>query len=100
MVSPDIAMLSVFITPWMKPTPIHLRDQCSLPGDHGVQKIQRGFDLGVMTCDDVIGQGLQGVGILPRREILKGADPDVAGRDAGQDCAGQGGFAQDLLGLS
>ena len=23
MVSPEIVMLSVFITPWMKPTPIH-----------------------------------------------------------------------------
>jgi hypothetical protein len=34
MVSPEIVMLSVFITPWMNPSPHPARDQLGLALDH------------------------------------------------------------------
>lgn len=45
--------------------------------------------------DRVIGQLLQLGHIAAGGEELKRADPDVAGRDAGEHCAGQSVFAVD-----
>ena len=61
MVSPAIDMLSVFITPWMKPTRIQLRDQlglarsttCSSSARYGVSAAGR---IRVVAGDDVVGE--------------------------------------------
>ena len=37
-VSPAIDMLSVFITPWMKPTSSQSGDQARLPRDDGIEQ--------------------------------------------------------------
>ena len=40
MVSPDTAMLSVFITPWMKPNVHPARDELRLPPDDRAQQLE------------------------------------------------------------
>ena len=88
MVSPEIAVLSVFITPWMKPTEQPLRHQAGLARDHSLEEgaigLGGGRRTGVVTCDRVVGEQPQGLEIAPRGEELERADTDVAGGDAGQ----------------
>ena len=98
MVSPEIEVLSVFMTPWMNPTSSQRDDQIGLARDDAVQQRMIGAvgicRIRIMPRDDVIGELPHGLGIAARGEILEGSDPDVAGGDAGQDSAGQRRLAQ------
>ena len=95
-------MLSVFITPWMKPTFIHCGDQPRLALDHGVAAApgggrRRAGQVGVVARDRVVGQLAQLVQLAARGEVLEGADAQVAGGHARQHGAGQRVFAQHRL---
>ena len=74
-----------------------LRDQTRLPRDDRLEQRLGAIGLGRVTGDDVIGQRLQRVPVLPGKEILEGADADMARRHAGQDRPGQGRLAPDVL---
>ena len=77
------------------------RHQIGLPRDHGFEQRAIGpLGIGgvrVVPGDDVIGQPPHALGIAARREILEGADADVAGGDAGQHGAGQRHLAHHML---
>ena len=101
MVSPEIEVLSVFMTPWMKPTSSQRATRLGLPRDHAFQQRVIGA-LGVcrfriVPGDDVIGQPPHALGIAARREILERADADVAGGDAGEHGPGQRRLAHHAL---
>src|ERR1051325_91437 len=86
MVSPAIDMLSVFITPWMNPT----RSQCAIrPLRDGV--------LRVMARQNMVDEQTHALCIAACGEILKGADPNVARRDAGEDSTGKNPVADHRL---
>ena len=74
-----------------------LRDQRRLPCDDALQQRETGIfragKIGVVAGDDVIRQPPQGLVIAACGKILEGADADMACRDAGEDRAGQDGFA-------
>ena len=72
MVSPEIVVLSVFITPWISTYPAG--DQVCLPRHHGTKKARYGsrcLELQVVTLDGVADQRPHCVRILARREELK-----------------------------
>jgi len=90
MVSPDIEVLSVFMTPWMNPTSSQRATRSACSRDHGFQKRMIGAlgigRLRIMPADDVIRQPPHALGIAARREILERADANMAGsrRGSGQ----------------
>ena len=98
MVSPAIDQLSVFITPWMKPTSIQRATSSACRVNDRLQQREIGplgtGDVGVMPGDDVVGERLHPGVVAARGEELEGADADVARRHPGQHGAGQHGFAQ------
>ena len=77
------------------------RDQIGLPRDHGFEQRAVGAlglgGLRVVPGDDVIGQPPHALGIAARREILEGADANVAGGDPGQHRARQRHLAHHVL---
>ena len=101
MVSPEMAMLSVFMTPWIKPTFDPLRDQPRLAfGDafeQGEEAARRADEAGVVAGDRVLGELAHALGIAAGSEELERADTDVARRDARQHRAGQHRLAQHRL---
>ena len=72
-------------------------DQRGLAGDDRLQERAVSRHPRVMPRHRIIGERPHPVGILPRGEILKGADADMAGGDAGHDGAGQAGLADHGL---
>ena len=97
MVSPEIVMLSVFITPWTKPTSIHSRDQRRLGGDDRLEQGEVGVlrvgGRGVVARDRVVGEAPEQVEVVGGPGVLEGADAQVAARHPGQHGAGQHGLA-------
>ncbi len=77
------------------------RHQIGLPRDHGFEQRAVGpLGIGgvrVVPGDDVIGQPPHALGIAARREILEGADANMAGGYAGQHRAGQRHLAHHML---
>ncbi len=100
MVSPAMDMLSVFITPWMKPTSSHCATSSACARDHRFEQravgVLRRRGIRVVAGDDVVGQQPHALPIAARREELEGADADMAGGDARQHRAGQHGLAQTV----
>ena len=74
-----------------------MRDQPRLRRRHGMDQAKRAVGIGVVAGDHMVGQKAKRLHVTPGSEILEGADADMAGGDAGQDRAGQGGFAPDRL---
>ena len=72
-------------------------DQIGLPFHDGGQQVQRVFGVRIVAVDRVVEQRLQAVCVALRGKDLKGADADMALRHAGQNGAGQGAFADDVL---
>jgi hypothetical protein len=69
-----------------------LRDEPGLRGDHGLEQGEIAAFAGtirIVACDHVVGEQAQGLHVAARREELEGADPDMAGGDAGQNGARQ-----------
>ena len=101
MVSPATELLSVFITPWTKPTSSQLRHQVRLARHHPVQQRAVGplrrRGLGVVAGDHVVSQEPHTLRVAPRGEVLERAHPDVARGHAGQDRARQRRLAQHRL---
>ena len=102
MVSPEMEVLSVFMTPWMKPRSIHCATRRawramtpSRNARYGLRRL-RGF--GVVAGDGVVGERAEGFGVAARGEVLEGADAEMAGGDAGEDGAGLDGLADDAAG--
>jgi hypothetical protein len=93
MVSPEIVMLSVFITPWMKPTFIHCATSAAWRSRHRAQQRQvrfgRAASAGVVAGDRVVGELAQLRRLAARGEELEGAHAQVAGGHARQHGAGQ-----------
>ncbi len=83
-------MLSVFITPWQKPTACHCATMaavrsltCSRNAAYGVAGERLGpAAFGVVPVDDVVGELAQLVVLLARREVLEMPEADEAGCDA------------------
>ena len=76
-------------------------DQRPLPfGDHaeerqiGIIRVRR---FRVMARDGVVGEKAYGLGVFAGGEILECAHADMAGGDAGDDAAGEHGFAHHIL---
>ncbi len=71
MVSPEIAMLSVFITPWMNPTCIQLATSLAWRATDGAQGARgrdaRRLELRVVAVDHVIGEAFDRLGVVPAR---------------------------------
>ena len=93
MVSPDTAMLSVFMTPWMKPTFIQTGDERGLARHDLLQQRKIGaLDLSgaqrIMPIDHIVGEDLRAGDIAPRRKIFKRADTHVARGDSRQMAPG------------
>ena len=87
-------MLSVFITPWMKPTFIHCAISAAWRSATRSQQ-RRGSgsgvadEVGVVARDRVLGELAHALDVAARGEELERADADVARRDARQHRAGQ-----------
>ena len=94
-------MLSVFMTPWMKPTCIQCATSAACRVDDAVEQCAIAVvgcaGLGIVPRDDVVGERAERLDIAARGEELEGADADMARGDAGQDGARQGFLAQHLL---
>ena len=94
-------MLSVFMTPWMKPTSSQRAMSAACARDHGFEQRAVGTlglrSVRIVPGDDVVGERAHASAIAARGEELEGADADVAGGDAGQHRAGQRGLAEDRL---
>ncbi len=77
------------------------RHQRRLPRDHLRQQRAIGVrisgDLRIMPRDHVIRERADRIAIVARGKELEGADPDMAGRDTGQDRAWQQRLAPDDL---
>ena len=101
MVSPEMVVLSVFITPWMKPTCIQraTSDACGLDDcfEQGEVRVGRVSGVGVVAGDGVVGQSAHECGIAAGRGVLERADAQVAGGDTGEHSARQHAFAHDAL---
>ena len=93
MVSPAIDVLSVFMTPWMKPTSSQRATRSAWRAITALEQRAIGLlarrRLGIVAGDDVVGEQAQRLDVAARGEELEGADADVAGRHARQDRAGQ-----------
>ena len=80
-------MLSVFITPWMKPTSSQRATSSACRAmTRFEQRAIGALGLGglrVVPGDDVVGEQPHALGVAARGEILEGADADVAGRRRG-----------------
>ena len=74
-----------------------LRDQVRLSVGHVLQHFGRAVRVREMARLRMIEQRLKRIGVLKEAEKLKGPDTDMAAGDAGQHCAGQGGFAIDCV---
>ena len=94
-------MLSVFITPWMKPTFIHCAIRAGLTLGHGAQQAQErvrcGGERGVVPRDGVLGQLAQALDVAARGEELERADANVTRRDPRQHRTGKRLFASHRL---
>ncbi len=78
------------------------RDELGLAGDHAVEHravgVLRTARVGEVAFDDVVEKDADGVLVTAGREVLDGADTDVALSDAREHGAGHGPrFAEDLL---
>ena len=86
-------MLSVFITPWMKPTVHPLRHQRRLARTHGLEQGQRGALAlrcrRVVPGDGVVGEPTQQVEVAGGAGVLEAAHAQVAAGHAGEHGAGQ-----------
>ena len=82
MVSPETEVLSVFMTPWMKPTSIQRATSSAWRCGHGRQQRVIGplglRRVGIMPCDDVVGEPPHPLGIAAGGEELEGADANMA----------------------
>jgi hypothetical protein len=94
MVSPEIVMLSVFITPWMKPTFIHCAISARLaPATRFAAGQVAAFARRpgrVVAGDGVVGQRRSASNSPRAAKILEGAHAQMAGGHARQHRAGQG----------
>ena len=101
MVSPEIDMLSVFITPWMKPTSSQRATSSAWRAIDAFEQRAIGAlglgDVRIVPGDDVVGEQAHAVGVAARGEELEGADADVARGHARQHRAGQHGLAHHGL---
>ena len=75
-------MLSVFMTPWMKPSSIQSATSTAWRCVDLLQYCQRGHvgvtGRGVVSCDDVLQQHPDGILIAAGRKVLKCPYPHVA----------------------
>ena len=94
-------MLSVFITPWMKPTFIHCAISAAWRSatcsSRPRKRPRRAGQIGIVARDRVLGELAHPLDVAARGEELERADADVAGRDAGQHRAGQHRLAHHRL---
>ena len=101
MVSPEMDVLSVFITPWMKPSSIHCatRRACRAitPSKQRAVRLLRLRGLGVVPGDRVVSQHARGFDVALGGEVLEGADAEVARCDAGEDGSRQEALAEHSL---
>ena len=89
-------MLSVFITPWMKPTCIQRAMSAawlSARSQAAKVRIRVALQLRVMALDHVIGQTAHLVQLTAGGELLEGADTDVARSNPRQNRARQRALA-------
>ena len=101
MVSPAMEVLSVFMTPWMKPMSIQRATssawRITTARKQGRVGMLRPAAFRIVPGDRVVGEEAQRLDVVAGGEILEGADADVAGGHAGQHGAGQHRLAQHLL---
>ncbi len=102
MVSPAIDMLSVFITPWMKPTSCQRATSDALARDHGVEqraiRVPGAGGVRIVPRRYIVGEQLHRFAVAALGEELEGADTDMAAGDAGEDRARlRPVLAQDLF---
>ena len=94
-------MLSVFITPWMKPTFIHCAISAAWRALDALEQrekaLGRAGQVGVVAGDRVLGELAHPLDVAAGGEELEGADADVAGRDPRQHRAGQHRLAKHRL---
>ena len=94
-------MLSVFITPWMKPTFIHCAMSLAWRSATRSSSPRKGCgvldQIRIVARDRVLGELAHARQLAAGGEELEGADADVAGRHAREHCAGQRSFAQHRL---
>ena len=94
-------MLSVFITPWMKPTFIHCAISAAwrsaTRSSRPTKRLGRADEIGVVARDRVVGELAHALDVAARGEELERADADVARGDARQHRAGQHRLAQHRL---
>jgi hypothetical protein len=78
-----------------------LSNQRRLPVEHRIEKCGVGLigvgDLGIVARDDVVRERAYTIDVPARREVLEGADADMASCDAGQHCPRKWGFARYRL---
>ena len=75
-----------------------LRHQFRLRRTDRAQKAKRVLGLWVVSCDSIVGEGLERLRLTAMGKDLKSADAQMACGDAGDDGAGQrAAFAQDRL---
>ena len=98
---PEIVMLSVFITPWTKPTVHPAGNQPRLSvanrGKEAKVRVIRFVKFGVVSSNAVVGELFHLLRFSARGEELERADPYVAGCDTGQHRSWEYTFAQDPL---
>ena len=101
MVSPEIDVLSVFMTPWTKPTPSQRATRLRLRVDHALEQRERvvaaAGGVGVVPRERVGGERDQRLAVAARGEELERADAEVARGHAREDRAGQHLLAHDAL---
>jgi hypothetical protein len=97
MVSPEIVVLSVFITPCTNPTSIHAPPAGLRARHHRSKQASAGRGrlggLGVVAGDRVVDQPPQQIGVARGRRVLEGAHPQVAGATRASTAPGSIGVA-------
>jgi hypothetical protein len=82
-------MLSVFMTPWTKPTSIHCATSDGLRGDHALEQREVGVvgrrRVRVVPGDRVVGEPAQQVDVAGGARVLEAADAQVAAGHPGED---------------
>ncbi len=78
-----------------------LRDECRLPRDNRIEQFTVSVgavaDLGIVPFNHMIGKKADCIDVAARGEILKGADTDMARRDARHDRTRQRRLAKHAL---
>ena len=82
MLSPEIVMLSVFITPWTNPTSIHRATSDACASTTRSNSARYGFGgvggVRVVPSDRVVGQAADQRRVVVHRRVLERADPEMA----------------------